>query len=159
MNLAGREVSGIVSIDRYNATLDEIEAMLRACTEPRTGCPVVAAIERTKGDPFARADDDVDMVVHWALNVLGVAHPELGVIGPLPPRRMGGHTSSIGRCVIVGRDVEPVHLGVRSSFDVVPTILNLVSSHTSPRVSGRALIGARSEATEDSDSDDRVSPR
>ena len=159
VNLAGREVSGIVSIDGYNATLDEIEAMLRACTEPRTGSPVVAAIERTKGDPFARADDDVDMVVHWAPNVLGVAHPELGVIGPLPPRRMGGHTSSIGRCVIVGRDVEPVHLGVRSSFDVVPTILNLVSSHTSARVSGRALIGARSEATEDSDSGDRVSPR
>jgi hypothetical protein len=159
VNLAGREVSGIVSIDGYHATLDEIEAMLRVCTEPRTGSPVVAAIERTKGDPFARADDDVDMVVHWAPNVLGVAHPELGVIGPLPPRRTGGHTSSIGRCVIVGRDVEPIHLGVRSSFDVVPTILDLVSSRTSARVSGQSLIGAWSEATANPDSGVRISLR
>jgi predicted AlkP superfamily phosphohydrolase/phosphomutase len=139
VNLAGREASGQVTIDAYDAVLDEIEHLLRACTESRTGRPVVSEFHRTPGDPLSRADDDVDMIVLWADDVLGFEHPSLGSFGPLPPRRMGGHTSPTGRCMIVGPDVSPGHLGLRSSFDVVPTLLSLAGRQPLARVSGRAF--------------------
>jgi predicted AlkP superfamily phosphohydrolase/phosphomutase len=139
VNLAGREASGQVTIDEYDALLDEIEHLLRSCTESRTGRLVVSEIHRTPGDPLARADDDVDMIVLWADDVLGFAHSDLGTFGPLPPRRTGGHTSPTGRCMIVGPDVSPGHLGVRSSFDVVPTLLSLAGGQPLARVSGRAF--------------------
>jgi predicted AlkP superfamily phosphohydrolase/phosphomutase len=139
VNLTGREASGQVTSDEYDAVLDEIEHQLRSSTESRTGRPVVSEIYRTPGDPLTRADDDVDMIVLWADDVLGFAHSALGTFGPLPPRRTGGHTSPTGRCIIVGPDASPGYLGVRSSFDVVPTLLSLAGGQPLARVSGRAF--------------------
>lgn len=139
VNLEGREVNGIVSIDEYDAVLCEIEELLSTCRESRTGRPIVREFVRVGGDPLVRGDDDVDLVVHWADDVLGISHPDLGTIGPLPPRRTGGHVSPFGRCMIVGPDVQPGDIGVRSSFDVVPTILSLVGSRSARPISGHPM--------------------
>lgn len=140
VNLIGRESNGLVSIEEYDSFLTEIEELLRSCRESRTGRPVVRSIERVAGNPFERGDDDVDVVVLWADDVLGISHPDLGVIGPLPPRRTGGHASPIGRCMIVGPNVRPAEIGVRSSFDIVPTLLSLVGSTPVESISGRPIL-------------------
>lgn len=137
VNLSGRESRGIVT--DYEKTLEEIETLLKQCVESRTGRPAVERVERRGGDPLTRRDDDVDLVVHWNRDVLGLSHPLFGVFGPLPPRRTGGHTSPVGRCVIAGPGIVSADLGVHSSFDVVPTVLKLAGVTPSDSISGHAL--------------------
>lgn len=139
VNLIGRESCGIVGIEEFGSVIDQIEGLLRECTEPRSGQPVVKSVRRVEGNPLTRQDDDVDLIVHWEDDVLGISHPRLGIIGPLPPRRTGGHSNPIGRCLIVGHDVQPGDIGVRSSFDVVPTILSLAGASAPHEVSGSPL--------------------
>jgi predicted AlkP superfamily phosphohydrolase/phosphomutase len=139
VNLDGRESAGVVMMEDFEATLDAIESLLMECRESRTGRPVVKNVERVTGDPLRRRGDDVDLVVTWTDDVLGISHPTLGTIGPLPPRRTGGHTSPIGRCIVVGPNVESGEIGVRSSFDVVPTILDLVGAPRTTAISGHAF--------------------
>ncbi len=140
LNVQGREAHGVVNVDEYDAVIDEIETLIMACTESRTGKSVVRKIERRTGDPLQRANDDVDLIVYWADDVLGFSHPDLGVIGPVPPRRTGGHVSPIGRCVIVGPDTKPTSLGMWSSFDVMPTILGLAGVTVTTPISGNVKL-------------------
>lgn len=140
VNLAGREAQGVVAIEDYDTVLTEIEALLRSCTESRSGRPIVEAVHRVAGNPLDRRDDDVDLIVLWAEDVLGVSHPDLGVIGPVPPRRTGGHVSAIGRCMIVGPGVRAGDIGIRSSFDVVPTIMRLAGTTPTDAVSGHPIL-------------------
>ncbi len=143
VNLQGRESSGVVPREDFDRVLDDIETVLRACVEPRTGQPVIETIQRCSGDPLHRLDDEVDMIVYWAPNVLGFSHPDLGTMGPFPPRRMGGHTKPTGRCVIVGPTVEPGHLGTHSSFDVMATVLNLAGMTQDQGISGQDMLARR----------------
>jgi hypothetical protein len=139
VNLRGREASGIVGPDRYIAILDELETVLRTCREPRSGANAVSAVHRRGGDPFHLDPTDADLVVDWAPGVLGLEHPSLGTIGPLPPRRTGGHSNPIGRCLVTGPGVVPADLGTHSSFDVLPTLLHLAGVEPAWTVSGTPL--------------------
>ena len=128
INVAGREAQGLVDPGDYGSVLDEIEELLSACRDPITGDPVVESFTRPSPDPFEIDPTQADLVVTWSPGVLGLRHRDLGTIGPLPPRRTGGHSSPIGRCLIGGPGIEPADLGTRSSHDVVPTLLHLSGS-------------------------------
>jgi len=139
VNLRGRESEGRVDPAEYASLLDELEAILWACREPRTGAAVVSAVHRHQGDPLTLDATDADLIIDWTDGVLGLDHPELGTIGPLPQRRSGGHTSPIGRCLVAGPGVTGGDLGVNSSFDVLPTLLQLVGTEPAWPVSGKPL--------------------
>ncbi len=139
LNVRGREGAGLVEPGDYAAVLDEVQALLEACREPRTGAPVVARVVRTSADPFAVDPTDADLVVEWQPDVLGVRHPALGTIGPVPPRRTGGHTSPIGRCLVHGPGIVPGERGTRRSFDVLPTIFALAGAEAPWPLSGSPI--------------------
>lgn len=139
VNLRGREASGLVSLDDYHAVLDEVEVLLRACVDPVRGHSVVESVERPLADPLAALPTDADMVVLWNPGVFGFRHPSLGTIGPVPPRRTGGHAKPIGRCLMHGAGVERGALGRHSTFDVVPTLLALSGSEGRTHLSGSVL--------------------
>jgi predicted AlkP superfamily phosphohydrolase/phosphomutase len=125
VNLAGRERDGMVPLSRYEETLRELETLLRECRNPRTGEPVVEFFERASTrDPLALSSSEADLLVIWRGVVAAIEHPRLGLIGPVPLRRTGGHTGPHGMAFVAapGKGVEPGDRGVRSSFDVVPTL-------------------------------------
>jgi len=76
----------------------------------------------------------------WEGAPLGLSHPSLGSIGPVPYNRTGGHTGNRGFLNVVGSDIPKGHHGVASSFDVVPTIIELLGLPRLPGVSGRSLV-------------------
>ena len=81
-------------------------------------------------------------MVIWRGVVTALEHPRLGLIGPVPLRRTGGHTGPHGMAYLAGTSLEPGDHGVRSSFDVVPTIARLLGVEP-PRVSGQSLLPPR----------------
>jgi predicted AlkP superfamily phosphohydrolase/phosphomutase len=144
INLAGRERNGAVPLAEYDAVCDEIEALMRACTDPATGAAAVDEIERpARGrDPRTLGPTEADLVMTWH-GSLALEHPALGRVGPVPYRRPGGHTGPLGFAYCVGSDLPAGDRGVRSSFDVVPTLIELLGADPSPRLSGASLLHAR----------------
>lgn len=141
VNLAGREAQGLVGRTAYAQTLDGIEAMLGECRDVITGRPMVARFERcARGDPLELSPSEADMVVLWNGAALGLEHPRLGRIGPLPYRRTGGHTGRCGAAWISGPGIPPLDLGMASAFDIVPTVIDLLGEAVPPGLSGRSLL-------------------
>jgi hypothetical protein len=141
VNLAGRERDGMVPVADYEKACDEVESLVRACRDLHSGEPVVAHVERPAGrDPLAIGPSESDLVIVWRAPALGFAHAEIGRIGPLPYRRTGGHTGPYGMAYIAGDRIEAGDRGVRSSFDVVPTIVELLGERPAPDLSGRSLF-------------------
>lgn len=141
INLAGRERAGLVSPVAYASVCDEVEALVHACRDVRTGEPVVDHVERHGGrDPLALGASASDLVVVWRGAALGFDHPEHGRIGPLPYRRTGGHTGPYGMAYLAGEGIVARDGGVRSSFDVAPTIIDLLGEPAAAAVSGRSLL-------------------
>ena len=71
-----------------------------------------------------------------------MVHPRLGLIGPVPLRRTGGHTGPHGMAYIAAPDLEAGQRGIRSSFDVVPTLVNLLGCRPIAGMSGNSLLEA-----------------
>jgi predicted AlkP superfamily phosphohydrolase/phosphomutase len=141
VNLAGRERHGTVSLADYRAVCDEIEDVVRGCRDAATGEAVVDSIERcAAADPRTLGPSESDLVVVWRGAALGVDHPVIGRIGPVPFRRPGGHTGPFGMAGIRGHAVTAGDFGVRSSFDVVPTIVELLDETLPPGLSGASLF-------------------
>ncbi len=140
VNLEGREAQGRVAASRYALLLDEIEALLRACTNPATGGPVVDFVERPGAgrDPRAMGATEADMVVVWH-QALAFDHPTIGRVGPVPYRRSGGHTGPHGMGYFAGPGIAPGEFGVRSAFDVAPTVAALAGARPRAACSGSAL--------------------
>ncbi|MEQ9462506.1 MAG: hypothetical protein RJQ10_02500 [Haliea sp.] len=141
INLQGRERYGKVTPADYRAVCNEIAAMLMATTNARTGRPAVRSIEinETK-DPLSLEASDADIIVDWDGASLALAHPQLGVIGPLPYRRPGGHSGGTGMSYIVGPGIEPGDCGLRSAFDLVPTVFALAGEALPEHLSGASLL-------------------
>lgn len=144
INLAGRERTGIVSPAEYAGACDEVEALVRACRDLRTGEPVVDHVERCQ-DPMRISPTESDLVIVWRTASLGFEHPGIGRIGPVPYRRTGGHTGPYGMAYVAGDDIAPGDYGVSSSFDVVPTIIELLGETIPAGLSGRGLSLRRRE--------------
>jgi len=141
VNLKGRERDGLVEPSRYEETLRDIENVLLECRNPRTGEPVVEAFERAStNDPLALTGSEADLQIIWRGVVAAVQHPRLGLVGPVPLRRTGGHTGPHGMAYLAAPGVEPGDRGVRSAFDVVPTIAALLGERPKTPVSGTSLL-------------------
>lgn len=141
INLAGRERHGRIPPSRHDAACDAIEALLRQCRDVHLGAPVVAGVERVpSGRALSLGATEADMIVRWQGTPMGFAHPTLGPIGPFPPKRVGGHTGGQGVAYIVGSDAMPSGGDIRSAFDVVPTVIDLLGAVKPPALSGRSLL-------------------
>lgn len=148
INLAGREAQGIVAPADYAAVCDEVEAAVRACRDLHTGEPVVGHVERCSGgrDPLTIGPWESDLIIVWRGAALGFRHPSAGNIGPLPFRRTGGHTGPYGMAYLAGDGIAAGDYGVRPSFDVAPTIIELLGEEVSSKVSGSSLCSALANA-------------
>lgn len=141
INLRGRERDGIVEPVHYEATCRELETLLRECRDPRTGEPAVADIERAATrNPLALASSECDLLVVWRSPAAALEHPRLGLVGPVPLRRTGGHTGRHGVAYVAGRGVDPGDRGVRSAFDVAPAIAELLGAKSRAAMSGASLL-------------------
>jgi predicted AlkP superfamily phosphohydrolase/phosphomutase len=144
INLAGREAQGMVAPAGYDSVCDEIESLVSACRDLRTGEPVVDHIQRCGGkDPRSMGPSESDLIVVWNGAALGFSHPAWGPIGPLPFRRPGGHSGPYGMAFVAGDNVPPGDYAVRSSFDVVPTIVELLGEQLPSGLSGHSLLSER----------------
>lgn len=141
VNLQGREHDGRVPPDRLDSVLDEVEELLLACRDPRTGDGIVDGFDRPSAiDPVGSVDDHADLVVHWKGMAAGLEHPDHGLVGPVPFRRTGGHTGRYGFCYVAGADIEAHGYRHRSAFDVAPTVARLAGSPSAGGPGGTSLI-------------------
>jgi predicted AlkP superfamily phosphohydrolase/phosphomutase len=144
INLEGREREGVVKPSDYERTCARLEKLLRECRDPRTGEPSVEAIERSAAkDPLALTPSDADLLVVWRGVAAALEHPVLGTVGPVPLRRTGGHTGPHGFAYLAAPGIEAGDRGVRSAFDVVPTIATLLGERPPSYVSGTSLLETR----------------
>ncbi|HEX8281930.1 MAG TPA: alkaline phosphatase family protein [Pyrinomonadaceae bacterium] len=141
INLKGRESGGCVPLSEYEARCDEIEAILDACRDPMTGEEVVKCVERVgRRDPLALGPTESDMVVVWKGTFCTLDSPTHGRVGPVPFRRPGGHTGPFGMAYVSNAGLEAGDRGVRSSFDVVPTLIGLLGEPLPDGLSGANLL-------------------
>ncbi len=142
INLRGRERNGIVEMSQYEETCRTLETMLAECRDPRTGEPTVATIERAStANPKNLVGSESDLIVVWRDVAAALKHPRLGLIGPVPFRRTGGHTRH-GIAYLAGPGLEPGERGVHSSSDVAPTIVQLLGAEPPIRLAGKTLLSA-----------------
>lgn len=141
LNLIGREARGRVPRSEYSAALRALEQLLLECRDPATGRPVVGSFEHQAGaDPGAAGPSLADLVVIWSHGFNALEHPRYGLIGPLPWRRTGGHTGAYGMAWLRSPRLPAGEQGVRSTFDVVPTLIDLLQEPEPPAVSGVSLL-------------------
>ncbi len=141
INLVGREKRGIVPLEDYSKICQHLEHLLRDCRDPRTGEAVVADIERPAiANPYDLDHSDADMVVIWQGMSTAFTHPKYGVIGPVPYRRTGGHTGPHGVALIATSALSPGFHGVKSAFDIIPTVAEMLGQHLDDACSGVSLI-------------------
>lgn len=141
INLRGRERHGIVEPARYERVCEEIERLLRECRNPLTGEPAVETIERASTrDARSLTSSESDLLVVWRGVAAALAHPRLGLIGPVPLRRTGGHTGRHGMAYISAPAITAGDRGIRPSFDVVPTIVELLGGAAVSTVDGTSLL-------------------
>ena len=140
LNLAGRERDGRVSVADYGAKLDWICALLEECRDPRTSAPVVASIARpVAADPLRAGPTEADLVVIWHGSPLALQHKRLGLIGPIPFRRTGGHSGGGGVGYLTSSRLGGGDIGTVSAFDMVPTLIDLLDAPLPGYISGRSF--------------------
>ena len=141
INLKGREGHGLVEPAQYAATLDEVCALLQACRNPRTGAPVVRGLQRpVAADPLAADPTQADLVVLWQGAPLAFFHDRFGLIGPAPYRRTGGHSGDHGIAYLTSPRMARGTNAVASSFDVMPTVVDLLGLPVPQGLSGHSLL-------------------
>jgi predicted AlkP superfamily phosphohydrolase/phosphomutase len=141
INLTGRERDGRVSIEDYDRFCDALTAELRELAEPVSGLPVVREVMRQPADGALSLDDTKpDIQIIWEPRViLAFQSAALGMIGPAPVRRTGGHTGGNGIFYMANGPLAAGLLGTRSAFDVAPTIAALMGVDA-PAISGASLL-------------------
>ena len=126
LNVRGRERDGVVDPGDYRATCQAVEDSIHACRDPRTGRPVVARTWRPRaGAPFGRGGCDADIVIQWSHAFDALEHPEVGLIGPFPFRRTGGHTDR-GFAFFSGPGIAPGDAGEWRAIDLPATLVALL---------------------------------
>lgn len=147
VNLAGREAEGIVALDDYQQACAEVAATFQACRNPRTGHPLVAEVLFPRaGDPFAEIGVPADVVIRWAEDADTLEHPDIGVVGPYPAWRAGGHAAR-GFALVAGGDVAPGRVDGNRIVDLTATILDLAGVEPREPIDGRPIgVSRRSTA-------------
>jgi len=141
INLKGRERDGSVEVAHYADVCRRIESLMHECRNPLTGEPAVASIERAATrDPLQLGTSESDLLVIWRDVATALAHPRLGLIGPVALRRTGGHTGPHGFAYVADARLEVGDHGVRSSFDMAPTLVELLGCRPIAGMSGSSLL-------------------
>lgn len=141
LNLVGREGRGRVPLADYDAHCDALCRLIEECRDPASGEPAVAAISRPlRSAPLAALDTQADLCVKWRGTPIALEHPRHGRIGPAPFRRTGGHTGGHGMAYVSAPELASGDHGVRSAFDVVPTLIELCGAQVPSGVSGASLL-------------------
>ncbi|NER80574.1 MAG: nucleotide pyrophosphatase [Leptolyngbya sp. SIO1D8] len=148
INLQGREAKGSVAPADYEATCQEVEALLYDLKDARSGQPLVEKVIRTRSQPFE--DDsklpDADLVAIWQDDLPSdvVDSSQCGRIGPVPHHRSGSHRSR-GFIVAKGPDIEAgMTLATGHALDLAPTLLQLMGAPIPEHFEGRALFSGES---------------
>jgi predicted AlkP superfamily phosphohydrolase/phosphomutase len=150
VNLEGREAHGKVPVQQYESVCAELTRILGECTNPQTGEAAVKHIDCfTDTAPLSMNETDADLDIIWNGSLTAMEHPLLGRIGPVPHRRTGGHTGDHGVAYLGGVGHKPGDLGQRSSFDVAPTVFDLLGIPVPDGVSGRSLLEGLNRNTEE----------
>jgi len=141
INLQGRERAGQVAPGEYAGERRRLVDLVSECVDPITGDSVVESAELPDADdPRSLHATQADIVFVWKGAPTGFAHPQLGQIGPVPYRRTGGHTGGHGFAYVGNAPLAAGDHGVRSAFDVVPTLVDLVGGGANLPLSGRSLL-------------------
>ncbi|WP_052223330.1 alkaline phosphatase family protein [Novosphingobium malaysiense] len=139
-NLVGREAQGLVPLSSYDDIIGEYSQWLREIVDPRTGTPAVKDILLpVADDPLAAHPTQADIIVTFNGAPQALEHPNTGTVGPVPYRRTGGHTGPFGVLYVSGEGIAAGQFGTRSSFDVVPTVADLLGRKPAVRLSGEAI--------------------
>jgi predicted AlkP superfamily phosphohydrolase/phosphomutase len=140
VNLAGRERQGIVPPGRYTQFLDELRQFLSQCRDMEGKQAIDDFEYQASSSPLELHPTAADLVVVWRDSTLAIEHPQCGRIGPVPYRRTGGHTGPYGVAYIANAGIESGDYGIRSAFDVVPTIIQLLGKSSPGNLSGQSLL-------------------
>jgi len=140
LNVVGREKRGMVAAHEYANVCRRIGDLIGDCRNLLNGKRIASEIYCPKQNPHEVGPSEADVYIVWEGAPLGLSHPHLGTIGPAPYHRTGGHTGKRGFLNIIGGDIPPGAHGVVSSFDVVPTIIELLGESCPRSVSGRSLV-------------------
>jgi predicted AlkP superfamily phosphohydrolase/phosphomutase len=139
INLEGREARGQVPVDQYESRCQQVIDLLRCCRNVLNGDEIVEAIHRPKTNPGTVGPTEADLYVIWKGAPIGFTTPGFGDIGPIPYRRTGGHTGARGFLYLAGSGIAAGNAGVISSFDVVPTVIDLLGETRPASVSGKSV--------------------
>jgi predicted AlkP superfamily phosphohydrolase/phosphomutase len=143
LNLVGRERHGRVPLQGYQTTIREVAGLLSECRDLFTGEPVLEAVVEAGKPPLEIGPTEADLYIHWRGSPLALVHSRLGTIGPVPTRRTGGHTGERGFLLTRGPSIGQRDLGEASSFDVVPTMIDLLGENPATvGVTGTSLLSA-----------------
>lgn len=150
LNVKGREKSGRIRPSDYASEIERMRKFVMQITDPATGESVVEDVDyNDSGDPFQVGARQADLIVIWKKGVHTTAfdHPSTGVVGPFPTRRTGGHTGENGFALVDLSEEGPkakltssyslqpklgtaldgkTKIPVRDSFDIVPTLFELI---------------------------------
>lgn len=140
VNLVGRERHGKVTLQDYSDFLDDIEATILACRDQNGKCVVKEFERQPVNNALQMHPSDADLKVVWQGTPLEFNHPELGKIGPIPYRRTGGHTGPYGILHIINSGIPAAKYGIRSAYDVAPTIIDLLGEHRPEKLCGNSLL-------------------
>ena len=141
INLKGRERDGLVEPSRYEDVCRSLATLLHECRNPLTGERAVESIDRAASrNPLELGMSESDLLIVWRGVATALEHPRLGLIGPVALRRTGGHTGRHGVAYVVAPALGVGDYGVRSSFDVAPTLVELLGCGPISGMSGRSLL-------------------
>jgi predicted AlkP superfamily phosphohydrolase/phosphomutase len=141
VNLAGRERDGLVALAGYEAKLESLCDLLRQCRNPRNGESVIRNIDRpVAADPLHADQTEADLVITWRGCPLALWHERFGLIGPAPYRRTGGHSGGHGIAYLTSDRLARGAAATASSFDIVPTVIDLLGLPVPAGLSGRSLV-------------------
>jgi predicted AlkP superfamily phosphohydrolase/phosphomutase len=134
INLEGRESHGMVPRSGYDRACADITTFVHELVDGRTGRPAVAEVALLRAaDPFDARGANADVLVRWNGAPDALLHPALGMVGPVPHARTGGHSSN-GFAFIAGPGINPGDRGTHPVADLTATLV--------------ALMGAQNEAVE-----------
>jgi predicted AlkP superfamily phosphohydrolase/phosphomutase len=142
INLRGREPTGVVAEDEYEAVCQEIETELMALRHRDTEAPVVSKVIRIrdlfKGD-FATALPDLSVIWNTEQIVTEVESPRCGLIQRHPDLSSGGgNHRGEGFMIVTGPNVRKGRFAGHV-FDVAPTICSLLGDQACADSDGRVL--------------------
>ena len=143
INVTGRDGKDGIPASEFTRTCDELEQMLKALVDGRTGLPMIREIIRVRESPSGDAKDlsAADIMVAWRDDIsTDVAdHPVHGRIGPAPFFRTGGHSTE-GFVLARGAGFAPgVRLPPVTTPDVTATFLAKLGIALPAHVEGRTI--------------------